>query len=83
MPEQQTQATSEASAGAPDQLRGRALASLLVMAGLAVAACTPTVQLQAPKDPITINLNIQADVRVRIEEAAQKDIESNPDIFGE
>jgi hypothetical protein len=83
MPEQQTQATSEASAVVPDQLRGRALASLLVMAGLAVAACTPTVQLQAPKDPITINLNIQADVRVRIEEAAQKDIESNPDIFGE
>lgn len=62
-------------------VRGRALAPLLVVAGLA-AACTPTVQLQAPKEPITINLNIQADVRVRIEEAAQKDIESNPDIFG-
>jgi len=58
----------------------------LLLAGfvaLAAAACTPTVKLQAPDEPITINLNIQADVRVRIEEAAQKDIESNPDIFGE
>ncbi len=83
MREQPTQAMTEASRGAPETFRDRALAPLLVLAGLAVAACTPTVQLQAPKEPITINLNIQADVRVRIEEAAQKDIESNPDIFGE
>jgi len=82
MREQQAPGTTEALSVAPDQLRVRALAPLLAMA-LAVAACTPTVQLQAPKEPITINLNIQADVRVRIEEAAQKDIESNPDIFGE
>jgi hypothetical protein len=57
--------------------------ALLALGGLAVAACTPTVQLKAPEEPITINLNIQADVRVRIEEAAEKDIASNPDIFGE
>jgi hypothetical protein len=63
--------------------KARDLAPLLMVAGLAVAACTPTVQLQAPKDPITINLNIQADVRVKIEEAAQKDIDANPDIFGD
>jgi hypothetical protein len=55
----------------------------VALGGLAAAACTPTVQLKAPEEPITINLNIQADVRVRIEEAAQQDIESNPDIFGE
>lgn len=63
----------------PDSRRA-ALLGVLALTGL--AACTPTVQLQAPKDPITINLNIQADVRVRIEEAAQKDIDANPDIFG-
>ena len=83
MREQPTQAMTEASRGTPETFRDRALAPLLGLAGLAVAAGTPTVQLQAPKEPITINLNIQADVRVRIEEAAQKDIESNPDIFGE
>lgn len=64
----------------PDSRR-TALLGVLALTGLA-AACTPTVQLQAPKDPITINLNIQADVRVRIEEAAQQDINANPDIFG-
>ncbi len=69
--------------GATDGRSWLFLTPLLIAAGFAIAACTPTVQLQAPKDPITINLNIQADVRVRIEEAAQKDISANPDIFGD
>ncbi|PJK29130.1 YnbE family lipoprotein [Minwuia thermotolerans] len=51
--------------------------------GAALAACTPTVAVQAPKEPITINLNIKldADVRVRLEEQAQEDIKKNPEIF--
>lgn len=57
--------------------------STAALALLLLAACTPKVQLEAPKEPITINLNIQADVRVRIEEAAQQDIAANPDIFPE
>lgn len=57
--------------------------ALVALGGLAAAACTPTVQLKAPEEPITINMNIQADVRVKIEDAAQKDIASNPEIFGE
>ncbi len=56
---------------------------LLLLALLAgIAACTPKVAVEPPKEPITINLNIQADVRVRIEEAAESDISENPDIFG-
>jgi hypothetical protein len=49
----------------------------------ALAACTPTVQVEAPKEPITINLNVKldAEVRVKIEEQADKDIQQNPDIF--
>ena len=45
--------------------------------------CTPKVEVAAPKEPITINLNIKldADVRVRLEETAKEDIKSNPDIF--
>ena len=48
-----------------------------------LAGCTPTVKVEAPKEPITINLNIKldADVRVRLEEQAKEDIERNPDIF--
>ncbi len=48
-----------------------------------IAACTPTVQVAAPKGPITINLNIKldAEVRVKLEEAAREDITKNPKIF--
>ena len=46
-------------------------------------ACQPTVKVEAPEEPITINLNVKldADVRVKLEEQAQKDIERNEDIF--
>ena len=54
-----------------------------VLAGLFLAACQPTVKVEAPQEPITINLNIKldADIRLKIEEQAEKDIEANPDIF--
>lgn len=57
------------------------LGGLLVVG--AMAGCQPKVQLEAPKEPITINLNIKldADVRVRLEESAKDDIQRNPDIF--
>jgi hypothetical protein len=70
-------------------LRGPALPALalgLAMLGLALGlallglgACTPTVQVQAPKEPITINLNVKldADVRLHIEDEAKKDVSSN------
>lgn len=50
------------------------------LALLALAACEPTVKVEAPKEPITINLNIKldADVRVRLEEQAEKDVSTNP-----
>lgn len=57
--------------------------SVLPLLVLIVAACSPTVKVQAPQEPITINLNIKldADVRVKLEEEAEKDIAKNPDIF--
>lgn len=50
---------------------------------LAVTACTPTVKVESPQEPITINLNIKldADIRVKLEEEAKKDIAANPGIF--
>lgn len=64
---------------------GRKL-SRLVLAALACAAllaCEPTVRVEAPKEPITINLNIKidAEVRVKLEEKAKEDIEANPGVF--
>lgn len=65
-----------------DHLHWREATALLLL-GLTLAACQPTVAVQAPKEPITINLNIKldADVRLRIEETAEDDIEENEDIF--
>ncbi|MCF8467691.1 MAG: YnbE family lipoprotein [Sneathiella sp.] len=50
---------------------------------LALQACTPTVKVEAPSEPITINLNIKldAEVRLKIEEKAKDDITNNPGIF--
>ena len=62
---------------------GRHLALAGVVAFLALGACTPKVQVEAPKEPITINLNVKldAEVRVKLEEQADKDVQANPDIF--
>jgi hypothetical protein len=49
-------------------------------AALFCVACQPTVKVEAPKEPITINLNIKldADVRLRVEEKAKEDVKTNP-----
>jgi hypothetical protein len=50
---------------------------------LLLAACSPTVRVEPPREPITINLNVKldADVRVKLEEQAKKDVAKNPEIF--
>lgn len=59
-------------------LPGMLVATLLVMAG-----CSPTVKVEAPSEPITINLNIKldADVRLKLEKSADRDIKKNPEVF--
>jgi len=51
---------------------------------LLVAACTPTVQVQAPTEPIEINLNvkIEQEVRVKVERDLQDVFAEDPDLFG-
>ncbi|NBC20534.1 MAG: YnbE family lipoprotein [Alphaproteobacteria bacterium] len=57
------------------------------MAGLAgtalFAGCTPTVKVEAPQEPITINLNVKIDqeVRIRLDEEVENLIAENPDLF--
>ena len=60
----------------------RTLASAVLLA-LLVGGCQPTVKVEAPTEPITINLNIKldADVRLKVEQEAEEVIDSNPDIF--
>ena len=42
----------------------------LLLASFWLTACTPTVQVAAPTEPITINLNvrIEHEIRVRVED---------------
>ena len=67
--------------GSGAELRASVLAAVLVL-GL-VAACNPRVQLEAPKDPIVINLNvkIEQEVRVRVERDLE-DLLDDPELFG-
>ncbi len=58
---------------------------LLLLAALPlVAACTPTVKVEAPDKPIEINMNVKIDheVRVRVEKDLENEISNNPELFG-
>ncbi len=58
---------------------------LLAVAGIAltVAACEPRVSLEAPKEPITINLNIkiEQEVRIKVERDLEELFKSDKKIF--
>lgn len=58
--------------------------TIAILSGfLMLAACTPTVQIQAPDKPIEINLNVKIEqhVKISIEKDVQKAIAANKDIF--
>ena len=50
---------------------------------LAVAACTPSVKLEAPEKPITINLNVKIDheIRVKVDQDLDELISKESDLF--
>ncbi len=52
----------------------------ILVIGSALSACSPTVKVEAPKEPITINLNIKldADVRIKLEQQAKDDVATKP-----
>jgi hypothetical protein len=42
------------------------LTGLGIMAAIGISACTPTVQVAMPSEPITINLNVRIEHEIRI-----------------
>ncbi len=56
---------------------------LITIVPLLACACTPTVRVAAPTEPITINLNVRIDqeVRVRLDREVEELIADNPDLF--
>jgi hypothetical protein len=49
-----------------------------------LAACTPTVKVEAPDKPIEINMNVKIDheVRVRVDKDLEREFNNNPELFG-
>ena len=60
----------------------RASASFAMTAAV-LAACQPTVKLEAPDKPIVINLNIkiEQDVRVKVDKEVENLLKKQPDLF--
>lgn len=56
------------------------LAAALLLGG---GACTPTVKVETPDKPITINMNINIshEIRVRMDKDLESAFENNADIF--
>jgi hypothetical protein len=50
---------------------------------MAAAGCNPTVQVQAPKEPIEINLNIKIEhhIRVQVDKELEDLFDADSDIF--
>jgi hypothetical protein len=63
-------------------MRGSMAASLVAVAGL-LAACNPTVKVEAPDKPIVINLNvkIEQEVRVKVDKDVENLVNENPNLF--
>jgi hypothetical protein len=55
----------------------------LAVALAALAACTPKVAVEAPKEPITINMNIKIEheIRVKVDKELDQAFDKNSDIF--
>ena len=53
------------------------------IATLALAACSPTIKVEAPDKPIVINLNvkIEQEVRVKVDKDVENLVNSNPNLF--
>lgn len=64
------------------QLRNKSLLAAATLALLA-SACAPTVKVEAPDKPITINLNVNIshEIRVKVEKDLDNVIDSNSSIF--
>jgi hypothetical protein len=70
--------TMAQTAQVPDNMK-----QFLPIVLLLLAACTPTVQVAMPNEPITINLNvrIEHEIRVRVDRELEDVFAQNSDLF--
>lgn len=58
-------------------------AAIPLLMALALSACTPTVQVAAPKEPIEINLNVRIEhnIRVQVDKELEDLFEKDSELF--
>ncbi|MBP0049577.1 YnbE family lipoprotein [Marinobacterium sp. AK62] len=61
----------------------RSLLPLTLAATLLAAGCTPTVQVAAPSEPITINLNVKIkhEILVKVDREIDDMLDENSELF--
>jgi hypothetical protein len=61
----------------------RKIATPLAFVALMLSACSPTVQVAIPNEPITINLNvrIEHEIRIKVEQQLDDIFASDSDLF--
>jgi hypothetical protein len=57
--------------------------TICLLLAVFASACTPTVQLAAPKEPIEINLNVKIEhnIRVQVDKELESLFEEDSDVF--
>jgi hypothetical protein len=67
----------------PPAARLALAAGVALMLAAGIAACTPTVRIEASDKPITINLNVKIDqeIRYRLDKDLEDTIAANPNLF--
>ena len=63
--------------------RVAAIVSASLALGVIAAGCTPRVSVEAPKEPITINMNIKIEheIRVKVDKDLENAFSEKKDIF--
>jgi YnbE-like lipoprotein len=61
----------------------RTVPTIVYFTAMSLAACQPTVKVEAPDKPIVINLNvkIEQEVRIKVEKDAEDLLKQRGDIF--
>ncbi|MCK9502682.1 MAG: YnbE family lipoprotein [Porticoccaceae bacterium] len=63
----------------------KAIAKVLLLSATAlwVVACTPTVKVEPPSEPITINLNVKIDheIRIKVDKELDSLFSEDSDLF--
>ena len=58
-------------------------AHIVLIAALAIIGCTPTIRVEAPSEPIVINLNvkIEHEIRIKVDKDLNDLFDDESDIF--